>query len=68
MNDCDMNATGRSTPSAVMWDNTVPSPYGEASQANLIGRVTVAEPRWPSGNTLAFNAEDPGSTPGIGVR
>ena len=26
-----------------------------------------AEPRWPSGNTLAFNAEDPGSTPGPGV-
>ena len=24
-------------------------------------------PRWPSGNTLAFNAEDPGSTPGPGV-
>ena len=23
---------------------------------------------WPSGNTLAFNAEDPGSTPGLGVR
>ena len=28
----------------------------------------IAEPRWPSGNTLAFNAEDPGSTPGPGVR
>ena len=27
-----------------------------------------AEPRWPSGNTLAFNAEDPGSMPGPGVR
>jgi hypothetical protein len=27
-----------------------------------------AEPRWPSGNTLAFNAENPGSTPGPGGR
>ena len=24
-----------------------------------------AEPRWPRGNTLAFNAENPGSTPGV---
>ena len=30
--------------------------------------MTGAEPGWPSGNTLAFNAEDPGSTPGPGVR
>ena len=26
-----------------------------------------AEPRWPSGNTLAFNAENPGSTPGLAI-
>ena len=31
------------------------------------GKLPSAEPRWPSGNTLAFNAEDPGSTPGPGV-
>jgi hypothetical protein len=27
-----------------------------------------AELRWPSGNTLAFNAENPGSTPDLGDR
>ena len=27
-----------------------------------------AEPRRPSGNTLSFNAEDPGSIPGLGLR
>ena len=38
-------------------------------RANLTVMVLVlAEPRWPSGNTLAFNAEDPGSSPGPGVR
>ena len=42
---------------------------------NVVSSVTLTmgmgfalEPRWPSGNTLAFNAEDPGSTPGPGVR
>ena len=36
----------------------------------MVGSEDVAlrsdEPRRPSGNTLAFNAEDPGSTPGPG--
>ena len=41
---------------------------GEAETVTPRTRQDRAEPRWPSGNTLAFNEEDPSSTPGPGIR
>ena len=42
--------------------------YGMMSGSNVVVHTKESLLVWPSGNTLAFNAEDPGSTPGPGVR
>ena len=36
-------------------------------QKTFITLRSDTKPRWPSGNTLACNAENPGSTPGLDV-
>ena len=43
----------------------------QSDAATIQGQMVhglYAEPRWPSGNTLALNANNPGSTPGLGDR
>jgi hypothetical protein len=77
MNDEKMSDRGPAMQSAVLLNNdggklsgplTPPALSFFMAAWTLLGvNSTNTEPRWPSGNTLAFNAENPVSTPGLVV-